>query len=153
MSIKKIWKENKIAVLFVGVILLIILVFFIMIFPLYSSRSGSDYGNRLDGIEEVAIKDDTNDAIESYFKDTGKVEKVSTNLKGKLYNIVVNVSEGVDINEVINLAPEALSNFDEDQLKYYDFQIFITAKVDEGTKTVVGYKSKNSENVIWTNNK
>lgn len=153
MSIKKIWKENKIAVLFVSVILLIILVFFIMIFPLYSTRSGSDYGNRLDGIEEVAIKDDTNDEIESYFKDTDKVEKVSTNLKGRLYNIVITVSDGVDINEIINIAPDALSKFDEDQLKYYDFQIFITGKVGEETKTVVGYKSKNSESVIWTNNR
>lgn len=153
MNIKKIWKENKIVVLFVGVILLIILVFFLMIFPLYSTRSGSDYGNRLDGIEDVAINDSVNDDVESYFENTDKVKKVTTNLKGKLYNITITVKDGVDINEVIDLSPEFLSNFDDEQLKYYDFQIFITATIGEETKTVVGYKSKNSENLIWTNNK
>lgn len=153
MSIKKIWKENKIAVLFVGVILLIIVMFFLMIFPLYSTKSGSFYGNRLDGIKSVAIKDSINDEIESYFKDSDKVEKVKTNLKGRLYNIVLYAKEGIDINEIINMTPESLSNFDQEQLEYYDFQFFINSTAGEETKSVVGYKNKYSENIVWTNNK
>lgn len=152
MNIKNIWKNNKITVLFVGVVLLIIIIFFLMIFPLYSTRSGSDYGNRLEGIEDVAIKDNVNDKIESYFKETEKVSKVKANLKGRLYNVTITVKEGIDINEIINITPDVLSNFNEDQLKYYDFQIFITSNNEE-SKTVVGYKSKNSENIVWTNNK
>ena len=153
MNVKKLWKENKITILFVGIIILIILIFFLMIFPLYSTKSGSDYGNRLDGIKEVAINNETNEEVKSLFEDTEKVSKVKVNLKGKLYNITITVNDDVDVNEVANISNDVLSKFDEDQLKYYDFQIFITNNSEDNTKTVVGYKSKNSEGIVWTNNK
>jgi len=153
MKIKNIWKENKITVLFIGVVLLIIIIFFLMVFPLYTTRSGSNYGNRLDGIKKVAISDDLNNNIKKFFKDNDKIDKVNVKLKGRLYNIVINTKDGVDINEIVNITPDALTNFDEKQLKYYDIQIFITSNMNEESKTVVGYKSKNSESIIWTNNK
>ena len=57
---KKLWKENKIVILFAIVVTLILLVLFLMIYPLYSTRSGNEYGDRLEGIKEVAINDNVN---------------------------------------------------------------------------------------------
>ena len=152
-KIKNIWKENKIAVLFFTVVILIILVLFLMIYPLYSTRSGDEYGDRLDGIKDVALKDSVNDDIEKYFEDTGKTKTVKANLKGKLYNIYIKVNDDVDVNEIADLSANIFSNFDEDQLKFYDIQIFIVNENVENPKTIVGYKNKKSENFIWTNNK
>lgn len=150
---KKLWKENKITILFAIVVILILLVLFIMIFPLYSTRSGSDYGDRLDGIKDVAIDDNVNSKIESYFESTEKVKSVKTNLKGKLYNIIITTNDDVSVNEIADISNEVISNFDEKQLKFYDIQIFISSTSDSETKSIVGYKNKNTDEFIWTNNR
>ena len=150
---KKFWKNNKIAVLFASVIILIIIIFSLMVFPLYSSRSGSKYGNRLDGIKSVEIKDKTNKEIKDLFKDNDKVKKVTTTLKGKIYNILVTANDGVNPSDLTSICNESLGKLSEEQIKYYDIQFFISSKLEEETKVIVGYKNKDSENISWTNNK
>jgi len=149
---KKFWKNNKIAILFAGVIILMIVIFSLMVFPLYSSRSGSKYGNRLDGIKEVEIKNKTKKEIEEIFKNNDNVKKITISLKGKIYNIVVTLNDGVNPSDFTDTCNEALGKFDEDQIKYYDIQFFVTSKLEE-TKSIIGYKNKNSEYISWTNNK
>lgn len=152
-KLRKIWKNNKITVLFSIVIILILVIGFLMIYPLYSSKSGSDYGNRLDGIEKVAIKNDITKNIKAYFNQDEQVEKININLKGKLYNIVIILKDEILVNEFADKIPEIFTNFDEEQLLFYDFQIFITGKLGEEEKTIIGYKNKKSESIIWSNNK
>jgi len=150
---KKFWKNNKIAILFMSVIIIMIIILALLIFPLYSSRSGSVYGNRLDGIKDVAIAKGVSSNIKKSYEDTGKVEKVTTSLKGKIYNILVYVNDGVDLNEFIDFSSEILSNFAEEQLKYYDIQFFLISSSEGNEKTIVGYKNKDSESISWTNNR
>ena len=150
---KSLWKNNKIAILFCFVIIVMVTVLAILILPLYSSRSGSVYGNRLDGIKKVAIKDSTDNEIEKIYLGTEKVKKVKTDLKGKIYNILVYVNDGVDLNEFMNISNDVLTKFEEKQLKYYDIQFFIISNSEENKKTIVGYKNKDSEYISWTNNK
>jgi len=150
---KKLWKENKIVILFAIVVTLILLVLFLMIYPLYSTRSGNEYGDRLEGIKEVAINDNVNSEIKSYFESTEKVKSVKTNLKGKLYNITLTTNDGVSVNEIADISDNITTNFDEEQLKLYDIQIFISSTNENETKSIVGYKSKNTDKFIWTNNR
>lgn len=150
---KKLWKNNKITILFVGVIILILVIFSLMVFPLYSSRSGSKYGNRLDGIKKVEIKDKLNNKIKDIFENNDKVKEINTVLKGKIYNVLITLNDGVNPSDLTGVCNEALGMFDENQIKYYDIQFFITSKLDEKTKVIVGYKNKDSENISWTNNK
>jgi len=152
-KLKKMWKNNKIAILFTIVVILILVIGFLMIYPLYSTKSGSDYGNRLDGIKEVAIKNSVNDDIESYFMEDERVEKVNINLKGKLYNIVLTLKNEIELSEIADKTSEIFINFSEEQLNFYDFQIFITGKIGEEEKTIIGYKNKKSESIVWSNNK
>jgi len=152
-KLKKIWKNNKIAVLFSIVLILILVIVFLMIYPLYSTKSGSDYGNRLDGIKNVAIEDSINNDIKSYFKEDERIEKVTTNLKGKLYNVVLITKNDVPTNEIVDKIPEMFNKFSEEQLSFYDFQVFITTKIGKDEKTIIGYKNKKSESIVWSNNK
>ncbi len=149
---KKLWKNNKIAVLFTIVILVIIITVLLIVFPLYSTRSGSTYGNRLDGIEDVAISSNTDSKIEEIFTNTSKIDKIDIFLKGKIYNIFVYVKDEVNVNDLIPQCDEALKVLDEEQIKYYDIQFFIKNS-GENAKTIVGYKNKSSKGISWTNNK
>lgn len=152
-KLKKIWKNNKIAILFTIVIILILVIGLLMIYPLYSTKSGSDYGNRLDGIKKVAIKNSVTDEVKKIFKEDERIEKVNINLKGKLYNVVLTLKDETELNEIADKIPEIFTNFSEEQLSFYDFQIFITGKNGEEVKTIIGYKNKKSESIIWSNNK
>lgn len=150
---KKFLKNNKIVLLFVFVILVMTITLAVMILPLYSSRSGDEYGKRLAGIKNVPIGKQVSNDIKSLYKDTGRVQKVKTDLKGKIYNILVYVNDGVDLNEFIDLSNNAITKFSEDHLKYYDIQIFIISTSEENKKTIVGYKNKDSMYISWTNNR
>ena len=152
-KLKKLWKNNKIVILFTVIMILILAIGFLMIYPLYSTKSGSDYGNRLEGIKEVAIKNSVNEDIKSYLKEDERIKKVSVNLKGKLYNIVLTLKDETPINEIADKVPEIFTNFSEEQLGFYDFQIFISGKNGEEEKTIIGYKNKKSESIMWSNNK
>lgn len=149
---KKLWKNNKIAVLFTVVVIVIIVAIALIVFPLYSTRSGDEYGNRLEGIEEVKISDDTTSAIKEIFTNTSKVQKTNIYLKGKIYNIFVYVNDDVNVSDLTAQCDEALTKLDEEQLKYYDVQFFIKNS-GENAKTIVGYKSKSSNSISWTHNK
>jgi len=150
---KKLWANNKIAILFIIVIIVMIVILALMIFPLYSSKSGSVYGKRLEGIEKVKIEKSVSNNIKKTYEETEKIEKITTDLKGKIYNILVYVKDGVDLNEFIDFSPSILSNFDEEQLKFYDIQFFLISNSEENKKTIVGYKNKDSESISWTNNR
>lgn len=150
---RKLWKNNKIAILFMTVIIVMIVILALLIFPLYSSRSGSVYGKRLEGIKNVKIEKDVSNNIKKFYKDTEKIEKVTTDLKGKIYNILVYVNDGVDLNEFVDHSKNVLSNFSEEQLSYYDIQIFLISNSKENKKTIIGYKNKDSESISWTNNR
>lgn len=150
---KKFLKNNKIAIIFITVIIIIVSILAVMILPLYSSKSGSVYGTRLDGIDSVKIGKDVKTNIEKSYMDTEKIEKVTQDLKGKIYNILVHVKDGVDLNEFVDFSSGVLSNFDEKQLKYYDIQFFLISNSEESKKTIVGYKNKDAEAISWTNNR
>lgn len=150
---KKLWKNNKIAVLFSIVIILIIIIVLLMVLPLYSSRSGSTYGNRLDGIKDVTIDKGINKKIEEIFNSTEKVDSTKIVLKGKIYNVIANVKEGVNVSDLMSKCDEALKELDSEQLKYYDIQFFLSNTHGDDAKTIVGYKNKNSKEISWTNNK
>ncbi|MBE6153002.1 MAG: hypothetical protein E7166_02070 [Firmicutes bacterium] len=150
---KKLWKNNKITILFITVIIVMISVLAALVFPLYSSRGGSVYGKRLDGIKDVKIENSLSNNIKDAYKNTEKVKKVTTDLKGKIYNILVYVNDGVDLNEFVDFSNGILSNFEEEQLKFYDIQFFLISDSDENKKTIIGYKNKDSESISWTNNR
>ena len=150
---RKLWKNNKITILFITVIIVMIVILALLIFPLYSSRSGSVYGKRLEGIKDVKIEKSISNNIKKAYEDTEKVEKVTTDLKGKIYNILVYVNDGVDLNEFVDFSSGVLSNFDAEQLGYYDIQFFLISSTEGNEKTVIGYKNKDSETISWTNNR
>lgn len=156
-KIKRFWKNNIIVCLFILVLLTFCIVFLSMILPMYT-KSGNKYGKRLVGIENVKLDDKISSNIKSKLKENENIDKVTIKLKGKIYNIIINLKDNVDVNSVVDMAEESINELDEDELNYYDIQIFITSKLEneEGEqigKTVVGYKNSNRENFSWTNNR
>lgn len=150
-DMKKYVRKNKkkIAIIVIGVILLIFLLYMFKV--LFIGKSRDAYGNRLDGIKEVKVKEDTKNDTKNQIKETSGVQDVEFILKGKLITYLIQVEE-INGDQVKDMAAKTLEKYSEDQLKFYDFQ-FIVEKDNGADKTaVIGYKNKGSEAVVWSNN-
>lgn len=140
-------KRNKL--LTVLILLLFLVIIFgivavkVLIFPNYSTDK---YGDRLKGIDAVQLSDAKFDDI----KNTETVEGFNVSkveLSGRIVNIYVNVTGDIGRGASRENANKLLANFSEDELKYYDIQIFITGESD--IYPMIGYKNKISEGLRW----
>ena len=68
-------------------------------------------------------------------------------LSGKIVNIYVKADESISIDKVKSSCKKLVLSFSEEELKYYDFQVFVTGSSDK--YPIIGYKNKNSEGMDW----
>ena len=115
----------------------------VIIFPHYKV---SNYGNRLDGIDSVKLDDSRFGEIKSGFESSSLTIN-SIRLSGKIVNVSMKANDGIDIEHAKSSGSKILSLFSEDELKFYDVQVFITGDGDK--YPLIGYKNKNSEGLHW----
>ena len=112
---------------FTCVIILIYIVLVIVMYTLYNlffiNSSRPEYGNRLDGIETVEIKDDSLSKIESKVKEKKGVNDVSTNITGRTLDIVITVDDNMSLKDAKAIGNESYKTLDEKQIKFYSIQI------------------------------
>lgn len=149
-EVKKFVKKNKKLSIIIGVILGIVILFFLLKGWVFPDISKSLYGNRLDGISKVPIEKNQISDLKSALTKESFVANVSYELKGRLINIEVDVQNGADGAKAKELGKTALASFTEEQKKYYDIQIFLTSS--DYSINYIGYKHKTSDEFIWTNN-
>lgn len=141
-KIMKTLKENKYTVI-------AILCFFVllglgfMVYNLFFSGAGKPiYGNRLDGIEKVKVTDKQFKDIDEVLEKNKNITEIDHNIKGKIINFFITVKEKTPEADAKTIPDAILKEFKEEQVKFYDFQVFITC-LDEEDKAypIIGYKS------------
>lgn len=118
---------------------------------LFPNSSKSAYGNRLDGMDAVAIKGDTVSQITQDLEKEESVNKASYDLRGRVASFYIDVKKGTDLNAAKSLADKILPFLSEEQKSYFDLQVWITSNEDEeGTVyPTVGSKHKTSPAFVW----
>ena len=144
-------KEHKFTA-FVIVLFIIAVIILFFIYNLFFSNSGKpEYGNRLDGIEQVEIKDSELKKIKENLKKNDNVIEVSTNVSGRTLDIVVTVNDKLSVSDAKKIGKNSYSDLSESQIKFYSVQVFI--KKNDETKNnfpIIGYKQKNAKSLVWT---
>lgn len=144
-------KKNKLTVFIIAIFVLVVLVGSYLYNLLFSSGRREAYGNRLDGIEEVEITNDQYESIKSKLKENENVTEVTTNLKGKIVNIIITVKDEVSKDNAKKIASTSLEKFDEEQLKFYDIQIFVKKDNAElNDFPIIGYKQNGRKGLTWS---
>ena len=106
---KKFIKEHYILVI-IGFLAILFLVFiFIGFRKMYFTSNGDVYGNRLEGIEKVPIKDDVLDKAKKELLDSEKVENVTIRLQGKIVYFTIDYKEDVSIDQAKEIDTKTLS--------------------------------------------
>ena len=147
-KLKKFILKNKLLsiliLLFILIVLLGMVIVKILIFPSYSS---SKYGNRLEGIDSVRLDDSRFNEVKEKFGDVDGFTVNSFRLSGKIVNIMISVDDNISVSKAKSNASKLVECFSDEELDYYDFQVFITGSEDK--YPIIGYKNKNSEGLYW----
>ena len=144
-------KKNKLTVFIIIIFATMVIVGGYLYNMLFASDRGGIYGNRLDGIKEVEITTKQYKEIKKKLKANENVLEVSTDLKGKIVNIIITVKDEVDKDGAKTIAASSLEVFNAEQLKYYDVQIFVKKDNAElNDFPIIGYKQNGKEGLTWS---
>jgi len=146
------WMKRNTGLVIVLLLTLVLLVFIIVIFiKLLMGNSAGKYGNRLDGIEEVVISNETYDGVEEEVMATEKVAEVTTRLQGRIVYITIVLNNDTDGGDAKNIASGTLDNFSEEELGFYDFSYFLKWEGEEGNTVITGNKHHDLDSITWVN--
>ncbi len=147
----KMIKKHKFTI-FVIFIYIVIVIFGFILKELFFSNSGKPmYGNRLDGMDKVEIKEEVYSKLVSELKEDKNVKEISHYLNGKIINVIIEVVDSLSINDAKKVGTKVLTSFSEAELSYYDVQIFVKKNdVLQNNFPIIGYKQNNKKNLVWT---
>lgn len=142
-------KKNKFT-FFIVIFFIILLILLLQVRNLFFPSGGdANYGDRLDGI--VEISGDILSKLDSTLKENEAVSNVSTNVQGRILNILITVQDSVLLNDAKALGESTATLLDESTLSNYDVQVFVKKdSTVENDFPIIGYKAKNSEGFSWS---
>ncbi len=144
--------KGKMGIIALIAIILILLVLFVIFFlmPMFNEDK---YGDRLIEIENVEIATKTKNEVSDILASTNMFGDVSTEVNGRTINISATANDGVAASSAKENVVKVLDAFTEEEKSLYDIQIFLTNNNPvEGEFPYIGYKSRNGENIVWSNN-
>lgn len=148
-------KKHKVGIISIIVIIIIgILTYFALKSMFIIGNDKGKYGNRLDGIENVQIENETVDKLIKEMEETKDINSVKYNLQGRLIYIIMEVSNDTAVEVSKGYANKLLAYFTDEQKEYYDIQVLIKSDSEESeVYPIIGAKHKTSTAFVWTENK
>ena len=144
-------KRNKFTI--IAIVILIVLVFVgVQVKNIFVPDEGkASYGERLSDMKNHKLADDWFSKIESKLKEDTRVTNVSKQLHGKIINIIITVSDDVDVNTAKQIASSVVSMFEKNELSYYSLQVYVKKdNADLNNFPIIGYKGTDSESLLFT---
>lgn len=138
-----------------AVILLLALIFLIILVVIFVELlvggSSNKYGNRLDGINEAKIANDTYDGVKDELNDTGATTKVDIRLQGKIVYTTIVLKSDTSVDKAKEIASATLDNYSEKELEFYDFSYFLKWEGEDEDTVITGNKHHNLDEITWIN--
>ena len=152
---KKILKENRTLFILMIVAIVCIVVSVLLLFKyFYFGNGGSNYGDRLEGIENVRISDDKQREVSSKIEENTLVDSATTTVTGKRVDIRIVFNEKASLVDAEGVALKSLDNFSDEEKAFYDFEFTLKQNATEKTEgfLIMGAKNVNGSNLVWNNN-
>ncbi len=148
-------RSHKILIAILITFVLIIIIGIVIFLKLSPDQKKDVYGNRLTEINQHQINQETLEKMKTEMQKTEEIQTVSSNIKGRLINIIIQVGASVPKEVAIQSANKTLEYFTEEDKAYYDMQVFIAINKEENSAgenpiyPIIGYKHKTSSTYIW----
>src|SRR5574344_36254 len=119
-------KKHKKEFILLAIVILIILFCGIAFTIMWFSGNGDRYGDRLDGIEKVELKDShLNDVVKAVKDGKDYVNKVNYHVEGKLVSFLVTVKDETNADSAKEVRDIVKKKLTKNELAYYDVQLFL----------------------------
>ena len=153
-KLAKIYRKHKRVINIGGIIIIGCLLLYGVMSFFTDNTSSPIYGNRLNGINKVKIERKDIKKLESSIKEEDSVVSVKARLEGKTIIVDIKVKKDTSLDVAQSVGSKSTTNFDEKELKFYDFEIFIENE-DEGNKSypIIGHKKASRDSFSWTKNR
>lgn len=152
-KLKSFYKNNRVySILMIISIVCIVSILVGVLLYFLGQTSKDKYGNRLDGIESVEIKEDKITEIEKKITDQELVKSCDVAIKGKLVYVTITLNSGTHVDSEA-IAQSSLELFSEEEKAFYDIQYIVNNedKTTEENFPVMGYIKAGNSVIKWTN--
>lgn len=142
-------KKNKFTVAAIVIFIIIAFLTFKVIDIFFPDQGTAIYGDRL--AAKIPVEPSVYTSLEKLIKESDKVEEVKINENGRRIDIIITVTNATSLSEAKKLTSNILEPFTENQIGYYDFQVYIK-KTDEAENDfpIIGYKQHNNPDFSWS---
>ena len=117
-------KNHKFTSLVIVIFIALVFVAYYLYNIFFINSSRPEYGNRLDGIENVEIKKDTLSDLEKSISENKSVKKVTTNISGKTLEIVITVDDSLSLKDAKAIGDASYKKLSEKQIDFYSVQVY-----------------------------
>lgn len=158
--------KNKRFILFM-ILFVILIVCLILLKSAFFPKGGSNYGNRLDGIEKISFKKADQTSVIDLIKSNESVEDAKIIIHGKIINIIFDVKNETSVEDSHKIAQDSLEKFSDKVKGFYDIQFIITNTSEKGEEIeitnsdgttskeiskkypIMGYKNSKNSSIVW----
>jgi preprotein translocase subunit SecF len=146
-------KDHKKLFIILGILLVLFIICFVIVYKIFFSYGNNKYGSRLDNIQNLEISNYTVDKLESELAELDGVNSVSYHLNGKLIGIIFKVEPSLEKDDAKEYGDKVLEYFSDEEKEAYDIQIFVTCDSEEDNPyPIIGYKKAKIDHITWSNN-
>lgn len=142
-------KKNKFTVIAIVIFVLLTIVGVKVKDIFFPNQRSAVYGDRLDG--KIPVESSVYEEVKTKLKENKIVEEVTINEIGRRIDIIVTVTNAAGKSESKKLLDNILDSFTEEQIKYYDYQLFVKkADKAENDFPMIASKQHTQEVFSWT---
>jgi hypothetical protein len=152
-KLKKLWNENRIMLVLGIIVFLCFLVIAYIMFQYFFGVTTSNYGDRLESIQEVVYDEMAKSSLESSYQDEHLVD-FSVDVRGKIIYVRVKYDATVALSDAQKKSVEAYQTIDEKYRNLYDYNVTISQDATEASTgyCLMGAKNVSSASFVWSNN-
>ena len=153
-KVKELWMNNRVMFVLATIVLVCFLIIGVVVIKYFIGFNTSEYGDRLEDIQNIPLKDEDKLAIENKLKEQEIVKEVNVHTQGKIIYIRI-VFENSSLEKAKEVAATSLEVINDEYKKHYDLHYTL---VQESTDTVAGFTIMGAKNIsnestiIWNNN-
>jgi len=152
-KLKDFYKRNRVYSILMIISIICVVAIVVGVILYFVNQTNKDkYGNRLDGIESVLIKEDKLKGIEKKIAEDELVKEVNVDVKGKLIYIIISLKTGTHADSE-RIAQASLEMFSEEEKAFYDIH-YTVVNLDKEIKEnfpVMGSITAGNSVIKWTN--
>lgn len=151
-------KKHKGLIICLVILLILGIIAFIGLKNLvYPDSNKSKYGDRLNGIENHVISDETfNEMKESFLKNENVISfdyvkpGAGKGEAGKIIKIFIKVKQDTKVDTSKELSDIIVKNLSDEDKAFYDISYYVTCEGENSLYPILGSKHKTSEIFSWT---